>query len=88
MCLCALTMFAICECLWCVSYHNIMHHDIACILHWTNLFQRQRGFIFVLAGFQLAGCTDSFCFIPNFFPNLLVHRDALVLPRYVNLAGL
>ena len=40
-----------------------------------------------LSGFQLAGCTDFF-FIPNFCPNLLVRRDALVLPRCVNLAGL
>ena len=40
-----------------------------------------------LSGFQLAGCT-IFYFIPNFFPNLLVRRDALVLPRCVNLAGL
>ena len=41
-----------------------------------------------LSGFQLAGCTDFFRFIPNFCPNLLVRRDALVLPWCVNLAGL
>ena len=41
-----------------------------------------------LSGFQLAGCTIFFCFIPNFFPNLLFRRDALVFPRHVNLAGL
>ena len=40
-----------------------------------------------LSCFQLAGCTD-FCFILNFCPNLLVRRDALFLPRCVNLAGL
>ena len=42
-----------------------------------------------LSDFQLAGCTDFFYFIPNFCPNLLVHRDApFFLPRCVNLAGL
>ena len=41
-----------------------------------------------LSGFQLVGCTDFFCFIPNFCPNLLVPRDALVLPMCVNLEGL
>ena len=40
-----------------------------------------------LSGFQLTG-VQRFFFIPNFCPNLLVRRDALVLPRCVNLSGL
>ena len=44
-----------------------------------------------LSGFQLAGCTIFFCFIPNFFLNrpfgFSIQRDALFLPRCVNLAG-
>ena len=46
-----------------------------------------------LSGFQLAECADFFyIFIPNFCLNrpfgFSTHRDALVLPRRVNLAGL
>ena len=41
-----------------------------------------------LSGFQLAGCTDSFILSLIVSRTFLVRRDALFLPRYVNLAGL
>ena len=41
-----------------------------------------------LSGFQLAGCTDFFVLSLIFARTFLVRRDALVLPRCVNLAGL
>ena len=41
-----------------------------------------------LSGFQLAGCTDFFVLSLIFSRTFLVRRDALVLPRCVNLAGL
>ena len=41
-----------------------------------------------LSGFQLAGCTNFFVLSLIFALTFLVRRDALVLPRYVNLAGL
>ena len=41
-----------------------------------------------LSGFQLAGCTIFFVLSLIFARTFLVRRDALVLPRCVNLAGL
>ena len=78
--------------------HKVIQRDIVIRFNslnfsWTALsgFQSTRKPLFAqvaLSGFQLVGCTDFFCFIPNFCPNLLVRWDALVLTRCVNLAGL
>ena len=60
---------------------------------WTSLSSFQStGIPFfaqaALSGFQFSGCTNFFVLSLIFARTFLVHRDALVLPRYVNLAGL
>ena len=52
-------------------------------VHWDTLFAQA-----AVSGFQLAGCTDFFVLSLIFSRTFLVRRDALILPRCVNLAGL